>query len=290
MTEETNIAGTVIETISSRYYDLTSSEKKIADYIVSHRSEVSSTSISELAKICGVADSTISRFSRNLGYRNYYDFKLSLAQSAVPEREEISPLSGSVNENDSFSDLCSKLYAADIDAIVQTHDLIVPEKIIEAANVLEKASKVVCMGQGGSLIIADCAANLFRTMSCKYFSVPDAHNQTITAATLSEEDAVLYFSFSGATKDMIQTLSLVRSRGAKSILITHFPGSPGAMEADIVLQCGANESPIQLGSVAAKISQLYLIDVLFSEVSRRNMAESVSIRSRIADALADKHL
>jgi len=57
-----------------------------------------------------------------------------------------------------------------------------------------------------------------------------------------------------------------------------------------VLQCGANESPLQLGSIGARIAQMYLLDVLFSEFCRRDLDECRRNRSRIADALAEKHL
>ncbi|MDD6090725.1 MAG: SIS domain-containing protein [Candidatus Limivicinus sp.] len=45
---------------------------------------------------------------------------------------------------------------------------------------------------------------------------------------MSPGDAVLYFSYSGATRDIIDTLKLVRGRGAKPIVATRFPKSPGA--------------------------------------------------------------
>lgn len=62
------------------------------------------------------------------------------------------------------------------------------------------------------------------------------------------------------------------------------------MLADVVLQCGANESPMQLGSVAARIAQMFLLDVLFSELSRRNLDGCRASRRRVADALAEKHI
>lgn len=68
------------------------------------------------------------------------------------------------------------------------------------------------------------------------------------------------------------------------------PSSPGAELADAVLQCGADESPLQLGSVAAKIAQMYLLDVLFSEVCREDLENARRSRQRIADALSEKHL
>lgn len=48
----------------------------------------------------------------------------------------------------------------------------------------------------------------------------------------------------------------------------------------MVLQCGAQEGPLQLGSIAARIAQLYLVDVLFSEVCRRDIDGAASAGSR----------
>ena len=45
-----------------------------------------------------------------------------------------------------------------------------------------------------------------------------------------------------------------------------------------------------MGSVAARMGQLYLIDVLFNEVCRRDMESCRNRRKQVADALADKHL
>jgi DNA-binding MurR/RpiR family transcriptional regulator len=89
---------------------------------------------------------------------------------------------------------------------------------------------------------------------------------------------------------MSETLNVARSRGAKVILITRFPRSPGAALADVVLCCGSNESPLQLSSVPAKIAQLFLMDVLFSAFCRRDMERSRESRARVAEALAEKHL
>ncbi len=280
----------VFTKINDEYYQLTASEKKTADYVMAHQREAQFMSISELAEASSVAEATVSRFSRRLGYKGFNAFKLALANSAARMRTDANPLSGEVLDDDSLTDVCRKLYAADVSAMTQTLELIKPDDIKTAADLLEKAGKVLCMGQGGSMIIASEAAHLFSTASGKFFAVGDSHMQVIAATTMSADDVILFFSYSGATKDMIETLQLARARGAKSILITRFPKSPGAALADVVLQCGANESPLQLGSVAARIAQMYLMDVLFSELCRRDLDNIRQSRSRIAEALADKHL
>ena len=49
-------------------------------------------------------------------------------------------------------------------------------------------------------------------------------------------------------------------------------------------------APGQLGSIGARIAQMYLMDVLFSELCRRNLDQCRQSRARIADALAEKHM
>ena len=57
-----------------------------------------------------------------------------------------------------------------------------------------------------------------------------------------------------------------------------------------MLQCGANENPLQSGSIPARIAQMYLTDILFSEYTHRNMESVKDSRNRIAQALAAKHV
>ena len=114
--------------------------------------------------------------------------------------------------------------------------------------------------------------------------------QVITASSLTERDAILFFSYSGSTRDLMDVLHVARQQHAKSILVTRYPGSPGAALVDVVLQCGSIEVPLQLGSVAARIAQLYLIDVLFSEMCRRDLETCRHHRELVADALSEKHV
>ncbi len=284
-------AGSVSEKISAEYYNLTIAEKRAADYVIAHQQEVQFMSISELAEASGVAEATISRFCRRLGYKGYNAFKLALAQSTAQQRFAGSnPLSGQVEAEDSLPEVCLKLYNAHVGALTQTMELLKPEAVSQAVDLMEKAGKVLCMGQGGSMVLAQEAAHLFSTASGKFFAVSDSHMQVIAATNMEAEDVILFFSYSGATRDMLETLTRARERGGKSILVTRFPKSPGAALADVVLQCGADESPLQLGSAQAKIAQIYVVDVLFSELCRRNMADCRASRSRVAQALADKHV
>lgn len=280
--------GNVFARLDNEYYQLTGAEKKVADYVVGHEKQTQFMSISELAEECGVAEATISRFCRRMGYKGYSAFKLAVANSTTgsgrgePDREGEAPH----EEEGPYR----ALYDADIAAIAQTRKLIRLKTVARAAKLLHGSGKVLCMGQGGSMIMAQEAAHLFSNTCPNFFPVSDAHMQAIATAQLTERDAILYFSYSGATRDVVETLKRAKERGAGVVLVTRFPKSPAAVYADIVLQCGSKEGPLQLGTVAARMAQLFLLDALNQELCLLQGDKVQKIQERIALALSDKHL
>jgi len=282
-------APNVFDTISQSYYELTAAERKTADYVLKNRDRTQYLSIGELAEESGVAEATVSRFCRRLGYKGYNAFKLAIANAGAPKLNTAAA-DKPMRDSDDPIELARKLYAVESEAMLQTLSLLRPTELDRAVAILRSARRVLCMGQGGSMILASEAAHLFSVCDGKFIPVSDSHMQVIAAATLTEADAVLFFSYSGATKDMMETLSVVQQQKAKIILITRFPRSPGASLADVVLQCGSNESPLQHGSVPARIAQLFLLDILFTRVTLSEPDGCQENRQRIAAALADKHL
>lgn len=276
--------------IGSDYYNFTSSEKRVADFILSSRDQAAHLSISDLAEKCGVSDATISRFCRRLGYQGFAEFKLSLSNATVRVSPEGNPLTGEIQPEDSLEDVTRKIYVADMEAITHTMEVLEPESVCRAVELMIKARRVYCMGSGGSMLIAMETAHLFSTVSPKFAAVSDSHMQAMTVATATEEDVVLYFSYSGSTVAMVEAMKLAGEQNVPVILITRFPHSPGAEMAAAVLQCGANEDPLQAGSVPVRIAQLYIVDVIFSEYCRRDMTQARLTRARIARAMKEKHL
>ena len=280
----------VFNLITSEYYQLTSREKNLASFIMANGQQAQKMSISELSEACSIACSTISRFCRKMGYEGYSEFRLALASATATRPGYNASLSGEIASEDTVKTIADKLAVAEVDAINETKALIRPHDLQKAADLLQRSEKVLCMGQGASMLMAEEAAHLFTTVFPGFFPVSDSHMQIIAASNLTERDAVLYFSYSGSTKDLQDILRLAHSRKAKVLLITRFPRSPGAEKADQVLQCGYAESPLQLGSMTARIAQLYLVDVLFSEMCRRDLERCRQKREQVAEALSDKHI
>ena len=146
------------------------------------------------------------------------------------------------------------------------------------------------MGSGGSMIMAQELAHLFSTITNKFVAVSDSHTQVSAAATADPTDAIVLFSYSGATHNGIAVLELAKVHKIPAVLVTRYPKSPAAQLADIVLYCGSNETPFQFGSIPAKVAQLVLMDILFQEYLRRNREKSEENLQRIGAALSEKHI
>ena len=278
----------IFETINSQYFQLTNAEKKVADHILSHRIDAQYMSISELAEECDVADATISRFCRRLGIGGYNAFKLELAKASMihrnPSGEKVS------EERSGYQELCRKLLQENTAVMEQTAKLLDERQLQKALQLIQNANRVVCMGQGSSMVLAEEAWTMFSLISPKFMFVPDSHLQLNTTAVMNKQDVILFFSYSGSTRDLQDVLEVAKSRGVKVILISRFPKSPGGQMADVVLQCGANESPLQAGSATARVAQLFVLEVLFQYLNNSDPVSAEFCRESIAEAVTRKHL
>ena len=281
--EEQNI----LERIHASYYQLTATERRVADFVLAQHDQVQFMSITQLADECGTAEATISRFCRSLKLKGFNAFKLELARlsaTGAKAREKAD------HGKDTLLGRSLEVGRTANDAVYQTISYVDPAAVVKAVELIENAPRVLCVGSGGSMIMAAEFCHLFSTVSNKFLSIGNSHLQMSSLATAGEREVVVLFSYSGATNDGLRLLELAKTRNVNSILVTRFPKSPAASLADVVLRCGSNEGPFQFGSIPAKIAQLIVMDVVFQEYCHRNQEECERNVQSIASALSDMHL
>ena len=275
----------ILERIHASYYQLTATERRVADYVLAQPEQVKFMSITQLADECGTADATISRFCRSLKLKGFNAFKIELARhSSAPA------LQPAAENADTLAGRAREVGKQSTAAIAQTMELVEPAQVERAVEMIEGASRVICIGSGGSMLLASTFAHLFSNVTGKFQAVTDSHMQISAVATMGKEDIIVLFSYSGATNTGLQILELAKQRGIRSVLITRFNKSPAASLADVVLRCGSNEGPFQFGSIPAKVAQLMVMDVLFQEYCHRNRESCEENIENIAAALSDLHV
>ena len=280
----------VVALMLQEYETFTKSERKIVDYVLEHQTETQYISITDLSAVCDVAVSTISVFCRKLKLAGFNDFKLELAKATLMagvERRERAA-GGEILPDDPVTTVMSKVLHTAQDTLDKAFYMLAAASVEQAVELLLSARQVVCLGQGNHSVVSSAACAQFSTVSPKFKTIQDSHLQIVVLSTLSEEDVVLYFSYSGATHEVLEAAEIIRSRGARLILVTRFLNSPASAYADAVLLCGPNEQPLQFGSTDAIIAQLYVVEVLLSEFTRRSPEETERCRQSVGKALTQK--
>ncbi|WP_124066998.1 MurR/RpiR family transcriptional regulator [Clostridium sp. E02] len=255
--------------IRTEYNQFTRAEKKVADYILQNTRDVLFMSITDLADACEVGDTSVFRFCKTLELKGYQEFKMMLSLSLHEDENEQGRLEGDISLSDSFQEISRKVLNTNMRALEETYSLLNEDSFHLAVESLYQANRISFFGVGTSMISALKAFNKFLRIEPKVSCVQDSHMQAMAATMLQKGDAAVLFSYSGATKDTIHAAELAKKAGAVVICITRFVKSPLTVFSDITLLCGSNEGPLQGGSTSSEISQLFLIDLLYTEYYRR---------------------
>lgn len=271
--------------ISSYVKSLTKSEKKVALYVLDHFEDILNMSVTDLAEQANVGETTVLRFCRKLDFKGYQEFKLALAKSTV---HPLANLHSQLTESDPFQVMLQKVNASNVQAVQETTGMVDAKELNRAVELILNSRKIHVYGAGVSGVTALDAKSRFMRIGLSVDAFLDAHQQAMAATTLSENDLAIGFSVSGSTKDTVDALRIAKENGAKIIAGTHFARSPVTKMADVVLLHGGRETPLQGGSLAAKIAQLHAVDLLYTGVALRMKEKALYFREKAAKAVADK--
>ncbi len=260
------------------YDDMGKSEKKVADWLLSHPGEVLPYSITELASLSDSSEATIVRFSKRLGYSGYQELKLSLAQEK--EHRVISP---NISSSDSCFEILEKVCNDAYLSLERTKRLLVADSMTAAADVIASARKCVLIGLGSSASVASDAANKLLRAGCNTYAYGDTHMQTIAISQLGEGDVVIGISQSGSSKDIVDGLRLAKSRGVTTISVTGTERSPILRQSDIALITDTEEVRHSTLALNSHVSRLMVLDALCYYIVYRN-------EEKIAGSLRENEL
>ena len=199
--DEQNIS--ILDRIHASYYQLTTAERRVADYVLAQYAQVQFMSITQLAEECGIAEATVSRFCRSLRLKGFNAFKIELAKHSVGAPSRVQP-----QPENSLGGRTAEVARLAVDAVNHTVELVDQSQVLRAVELFEKSPHVMCIGSGGSMILASAFANMFAMADPKFYAVADSHTQLSSAATMGKEDMIVLFSYSGATTSGVQVLEL----------------------------------------------------------------------------------
>lgn len=252
---------------------LTKKEKMVAEFVLDFPDEVIGMSIEQLAESSGTSPSSVVRLCKTLGYKGYREFCRVIASEAGQFSKE-SVTYEDIRPGDSVQTIVRSVSMCNIRAIENSLNIADFEQFEKAIECIYDAKRVDFYGVGNSGLVALDAHNKFLRIDKMAFANPDPHVQVISASSLKKGDVAVFISYTGETKDMLTILDVASKTGATIISVTRYGKNTLSDGADIRLYAASTETLIRSGAMSSRISQLNIIDILYTGVISRDYDRS----------------
>ncbi len=277
----------ILPILRSVYDDLTKSEKKIALYISAHADKIMAQTVAELAKNTDSSEITISRFCKKLGFSGLQGLKIALASELSAAGEESYQ---DIHTEDTGAQVAGKVFRNITDGLQDTLKILDFDLIEEAARLLMGARQVVVYGFGNSATVCKDIETRFLRFGMAVQAFSDAHMQVTSAALLSSDDVVIAVSHTGATKDILASVTLAQKSGAKVIAITSYAQSELARTADIALVGMGREVHYRSEAAASRLIHMAIGDILYTCLAMKMPERYQENLQKMREVIAERRL
>lgn len=260
---------TVLAKLERDYSTYSKSFKKIVDFIIHNQSIVSFISINEIAKETGTSPATLTRFSKNLGFKGYPDFQkvfqkdVEISTSQMKAfREEIS----SHNEEGVLSDLIT----TNIDLLEEMDFLTIESQLEEVIDMIKNSRKLYILGARGSYALAYYLYFMLKELRPNVeLMISGASDFTDKLLYTEKDDLLFTISFHPYTNFTCQVTEFFKEQGNKIITMTDKKDSTLGNMSDMVITTKNG------GKAYTFVPGIVILNALLLKYGRKNQEESI---------------
>lgn len=273
---EIEMKNDVYDRIVSKRDKMSKSQKKIANYLIENQENAPFLTASKLARHTNVGEATIIRFAVFLGYKGYPDLQRHLQEALKRKWTSVERFEKTSDTHEKAPEVWEEVLSDDIQNIKDTMNTINSASFQQAVQALVDANRIY--------IIAYRSAQSIGSFLEFYLDLVLQNTELITQADgvsehlldISKDDLVIGLGFSRYTKRTVDVLKYVRSRGAKTLVITDHMMSPLAPLGDYQL-FAVTEINSFIDSFSAPLS---IINALITGVTR---SERIKVKNRLQE-------
>ncbi len=271
----------IIMRITSCYPNLSKSQKKIADFIISNPESACFASLKEFTDLVCATEVTVVNFAKKIGLESFVSLKKEL-QAYI--RMKLSP-------NDKVSKALEQLSVRDsiLDdyieneqvAIAKIFNQVSAQNIKDCVNYFRNSRHIYVVGHDSSATVAQ-----FLLMRLNYLGITarslDIHSPSDLLLTLdksTKEDVFVIISFPQHQREMINLSKIISGKDIPLIAITDSYSSELNLSATLQLMCPTGDL-LFYNSITATISLINYISTLLAvdthidlEKTRKNVQQ-----------------
>ncbi|SEO56779.1 transcriptional regulator, RpiR family [Amphibacillus marinus] len=268
-----------IATIRLReYYDHASiTEQAIIDFVLNHPDGASKMTIYKLAEETFSSPSSIIRLCKHNGFSGYKEFSKSLIYEQAIRKTYKNKEIADVIKADYIDEIVNKVTNKNILSLEETTNLLDFDVLNQCVEMIYDCEKLVIFGIGASQIVAKDAQLKFTRLNKMAYVSEDWHTQLLMARNMTPKDCGIVISYSGQTTEMIECAKTAKANKAPIISLTKYGSAPIIDLADHNLFVAANEYAFRSGAMSSRISQLNLIDIIYTAYVNMQYEKSIEI-------------
>lgn len=263
----------LLNAIREKEAALSPKEQSIASFVLAHPQETVQMTITELAERSGGSTATISRFCRLFLPGGFSEFKTRLAadlvQSPPPQSYQ------DIVAGNSIERIAATLEAGLLRSVAETTRSLDLKEVQRAVEALNRARQIDLYGVATSGVVAQDFYQKLIRIGKRAVMFTDSHMQLTSASALTADDVALAVSYSGETPETVKALRSAAESGATVISLTKFGANTLAGIASIRLYTSNLEAGLKRGDMASRITQLHVLDILFTAMISSNFEEYV---------------
>ena len=227
---------TIIETIKLNMDDMSKGHKAIASYILENYEKVAYMTAAKLASSVGVSESTVVRFTTELGFEGYPHFQKAFKEELKSKLTSVQRL----NATERFADDSAAVHdimQADIDNLKETLAAINEESFNSAVNAFLNAKHIYLMGLRASSPLSSFMYFYMTVLfdDVIHISSNSANEVFEQILPISEGDVMIGISFPRYSQRTVNSMSYAKKRGATVIAITDKENTVMTDNSDIAL-------------------------------------------------------
>ena len=261
----------IIKKIEESYSEMTKKQKVIADFMLQNTDTLTFISLRELSQQTGVTEVTILNMCKMLGYNSFnevkYEFRKLLGngerqqfyegneyyQIDIPEYE--------LSDEEKF---LQELRQEELQLVVDTFRQMDAKKLLEVAEIIVDAQKVVICGRGISYLLSDYLATGLAGGEIGSMKVNTELNENVfaTLPLIDKHTVVVAFSFPDYYFATDKFAGYAKELGAKVIVITDSENAEICTHADRLILVKSN-TRLALNTLS---SPMAVVNLLISAV------------------------
>lgn len=282
-----------LQNVLSAVRQMPESCRKVAQYIVDNPGQVASFSIGELARLTGSNKTAVVRVCKLSGYRGYRELRAALLENRGLVRGaellgfDVPP---DADVSDDLLHVAREVIKINLEVLQETLNLLDRAGLETTADRILAARHVFLTGFGSSAPVAQDTYQRFLRLQIPSSTCADPHVLASIAANLSPADLLFCVTYSGETRDIIEALETARRRKATTITLTSVPRSSAARLADVVLLSAVSRKPRAGETVASRVAQLAVVDVVTAIIALRKNRQLRGGSERIERELSKKRV